>query len=73
MPKEAKNACCRDDENLKREATDRKDLVIDRCQVCGARHFRLFVDPGVIGLKGAPMGEAPAAPPTPWVARKTTT
>lgn len=47
--------CCKDTRNTD-FAQVRPDLVVGRCRVCGSRHFGLTVDPGVIGIHGAPMG-----------------
>lgn len=43
--------CCKQPENLKRHE-ERPDLVVNKCQVCGCRHFELTVDPGKLGLRG---------------------
>lgn len=48
--------CCRDPKNLGAPEKDGPDLTIQRCQVCGCRHFLLSVDPGSIGLRGAKVG-----------------
>lgn len=61
MPKEAPNACCRDEWNLGSLITpnpEKPELTYRICLVCRARHFLLRADPGVIGLKGASMGRA---------------
>ena len=49
------NDCCKDKENIYRLEDDPDagpSETIDRCKVCGARHFTLTVDPGCLGLKG---------------------
>jgi len=49
-------ACCEKPEN--REAVEspeeerRESLTVERCTVCGRRHFELTVDPGKLGLRG---------------------
>lgn len=44
--------CCDDEAN--RELVERlPDRRVERCRVCGRRHFTLFVDPGQLGLEGA--------------------
>ena len=44
--------CCKQPENLKPYQV-RPDLAVNKCQVCGCRHFELTVDPGKLGLRGA--------------------
>ena len=46
------NECCKDAENLKPapEESNRPELTVKKCQVCGRRHFRLKAEPGVFGL-----------------------
>lgn len=44
--------CCKDEANLKAEATDRPDLTMKRCAVCHCRHFELAAEPGVLGVTG---------------------
>jgi hypothetical protein len=47
-----KNACCEDAANLVvKTDPERPELTIRVCQVCGARHFVLKAEPGVLGLK----------------------
>lgn len=48
--------CCQQASNLASEPTGREDLVLMRCQVCQRRHFGLTMDPGIIGVTGAPVG-----------------
>lgn len=48
--------CCREPENLVLEAPARGDLTMRRCRVCRRRHFRLTVDPGTLGVRGAVVG-----------------
>lgn len=60
MPKEAPNACCRDDWNLGRPITmnpEKPELTYRICLVCRARHFILKAEPGVLGLEGALLGK----------------
>ena len=53
---EKPNACCNDPENLlPHHETEMPDLTAVKCQVCGCRHFELSVDPGEIGVEGAPL------------------
>jgi hypothetical protein len=47
------NECCTKPENLIPQPTDRPDLTVRVCRVCGNRHFELSVDKGEIGLRGA--------------------
>ena len=52
------NDCCKDRENLYQLENDPdavKDETIDRCKVCGGRHFTFTVDAGSLGLKGNPI------------------
>lgn len=49
-------SCCQIQEN--REPLEvRKDLLVETCKVCGCRHFRLKVEPGVIGVRLNPLGK----------------
>lgn len=43
----SKKECCQKTENLELQPSERKDLVVYKCKVCGCRHFELSVDPGV--------------------------
>lgn len=42
--------CCKNSENLKIQKSDKPELVIRKCCVCGCRHFELTVDAGKFGL-----------------------
>lgn len=47
--------CCQVPTNLYRRENDpeeRPDLMIWRCYVCSRRHFKLMVEPGVLGIRG---------------------
>lgn len=44
--------CCKKEENLKISPSDKPELVIRKCVVCGCRHFELSLDPGVYGIEG---------------------
>lgn len=45
-------ACCKVVENLEPVETDRDDLAMARCTVCGCRHFEAQADAGVLGMIG---------------------
>lgn len=47
--------CCQDEQNLSAPITDsaRPGVEIRVCGVCACRHFTLFAEPGVFGLRGA--------------------
>lgn len=48
--------CCKNPDNLYRRENDPEEqpgVTINRCKVCGCRHFEMEAEPGVIGLKGA--------------------
>ena len=49
---DGKKDCCKDEKNLVLQPSDKPELEIRKCSVCGCRHFELTVDPGVIGLEG---------------------
>lgn len=50
-------ACCQDLGNLKTlDEECRNGLTVKQCQVCGCRHRRLMVEPGVIGMRLQHMG-----------------
>lgn len=43
--------CCQDQANLEFLADEsQKGLVVKRCRVCGCRHRRLVVEPGMFGM-----------------------
>lgn len=43
--------CCQQPEN--RETVDQKDgLTVQKCVVCGRKHYELTVDPVKVGLRG---------------------
>lgn len=44
--------CCKVEENLKPEPTDRPGLTMKRCAVCQCRHFEMVAEAGVFGLTG---------------------
>jgi len=44
--------CCKNPDNLEAQASDKPELEILKCKVCGCRHFGLTLEPGLIGLKG---------------------
>jgi hypothetical protein len=46
--------CCKRPENLFQLDSDNKDLVINKCRVCGCRHFELSVDVGKFISKPTP-------------------
>lgn len=43
--------CCLEDANLEEQDSERDDLVVRVCQVCGRRHFELNVDPFEVGVE----------------------
>lgn len=49
------NECCQADTNLAppEQVDDHDGLVVRVCQVCGARHFELTVDPVDVFGEGA--------------------
>lgn len=48
------NPCCEKPENLSEpQATNRPDLVVRVCAVCGRRHFELTVDPLNLHIVGS--------------------
>jgi hypothetical protein len=55
-PEDKRKECCRNPENLEVQQGDKSDLTIQKCKVCGCRHFELSVDPGYIGLFGKTLG-----------------
>lgn len=46
------NECCQKSDNLEKQPSDKPELRILKCKICGCRHFELSVDPGIIGLEG---------------------
>jgi hypothetical protein len=50
--------CCKQEVNLVLTRIS-LDEVVNKCQVCGCRHFELTVDPGVIGIRGKDLSPAP--------------
>jgi hypothetical protein len=49
---DGKKECCQNPENLEVQPSEKPELIIRKCSVCGCRHFELSMDPGIIGLKG---------------------
>jgi len=47
------NDCCEDMENRGPVERVSESLSLTRCTVCGARHFELEVDAGVLSGEGA--------------------
>jgi len=47
--------CCRVKENCEPHQL-KADLVVERCKMCGRRHFEFSMDPGKLGIFGAGMG-----------------
>lgn len=47
------NTCCNTPANLIPQETNKPDLVMVKCQVCGCRHFTLNVDPLILGIAPA--------------------
>jgi ATP phosphoribosyltransferase regulatory subunit HisZ len=43
--------CCSDQKNLEGRASDRPDMTVRVCRVCGARHLELTVDPLRLGIR----------------------
>lgn len=47
--------CCKLQENLELVAEESKNgLTVKRCKVCGCRHRRLLLEPGMLGLRMTP-------------------
>jgi hypothetical protein len=49
------NDCCKDKSN-RVVVPISEDRSCDVCRSCGARHFRMQADPGIIGLRGRDLG-----------------
>ena len=47
--------CCKKVENLEVQPSEKLELTIRKCVVCGCRHFELSLEPGVYGLEGKPL------------------
>ena len=43
-------ACCRRGGNLV-VVEQRSDITVQQCVLCGARHFTVIAEPGVLGLR----------------------
>jgi hypothetical protein len=47
--------CCKLQDNLELVAEEsRNGLTVKRCRVCGCRHRRLVLEPGVLGMTFRP-------------------
>lgn len=47
--------CCEKPDN--REVVEQtEDHKVERCKVCGAKHYELSVDPIILGVEAAPLG-----------------
>jgi len=44
------NECCEKAENLEKQDSDRDDLIIEKCRICGRLHRTFKCDPGKMGL-----------------------
>lgn len=49
------NECCKDKSNLER-IEETRDRIVEKCRVCGNRHFRMWAEPGQIGAEIKPLG-----------------
>jgi len=47
-----KKDCCKLEENLELQPSDKPELVIRKCRICNCRHFELTMEPGIIGMTG---------------------
>jgi hypothetical protein len=47
------NMCCAVSDNLELQTSEKPDLIVRKCRICGLRHFELSIDPIKLGLKGA--------------------
>lgn len=43
------NECCEKPENLELQPSDKPELIIKKCKVCGRRQFRLMAQQGFFG------------------------
>lgn len=37
------NECCEKSENLEQQPSNKSEMIIKKCKVCGRRHYRLMV------------------------------
>lgn len=44
--------CCKQVDNLETQPSEKPELEIRKCKVCGCRHFELSLEPGVFGIEG---------------------
>ena len=56
VEEDKRKECCQRSENLELQSSDKADLTILKCKICGCRHFELQIDPGKFGLKGVRLG-----------------
>ena len=53
--------CCKVVENLELLTDEsRNGLAVKRCKVCGCRHRRLTLEPGMLGMTILPLGKRAA-------------
>jgi len=44
------NECCEKPENLEQQPSNKPELIIQKCKVCGRRHYRLMMQKAFPGL-----------------------
>jgi len=44
------NECCEKDENLERQPSNKPELIIKKCRVCGRNQYRLMLGQALKGL-----------------------
>lgn len=42
--------CCKIPENLELQLSNKPEMIIKKCKVCGRNHYRLMAEPGIFGL-----------------------
>jgi len=42
--------CCNNPENLELQPSDKPEMIIKKCKVCGRNHYRLMAEPAFFGL-----------------------
>lgn len=48
--------CCKILENMERMHHEKPEMIKTRCKICGANHYRLMAEPGLLGAQINPLG-----------------
>jgi len=49
------NECCKDMDNREKQPSDKPEMKITKCKVCGRRHYRLMAEGAILSSKIHPI------------------